>query len=264
MTTKDAVAVIQSDHRRIEQLFRSFESARGVEAKARLASEISRELSIHASIEEQQVYPRLRALVERDPKEPQVLLALEEHHVAKLALSEIRALPPASKRFDAKMRVLIANVRHHVEEEERELLPAMRRAFGREELEELGTVLQRLKQIAPTRPHPTAPDEPPGSIVAGLAAGAYDRSLDAVERGVELAAEGSRRLVDAALRRGEDAVRRVRGQVTRGVAEARREVQPGALERRLRRGGRTARQAQQRLGEGIEQVGREIQPATVH
>lgn len=260
----DAIEVILSDHRTIEQLFRRFEKARGAAAKERLAHEISRELSIHASIEEQQVYPRLRAIVERGAKEPQVLVALEEHHVAKLALAELRELPATSKRFDAKMRVLIASVRQHVEEEERDLLPAMRRAFRRDELEELGTVLERLKRIAPTRPHPTAPDEPPGSIVAGLAAGAYDRSLDAVDRGVDVAMSSGRRLVDAVLRRGEDAVRRARGQVTRGVAEARREVQPAALERRLERGRRTARRAQRRLGQGLEQAGRDLQPATVH
>ena len=193
---------------------------------------IARELSIHASIEEQLVYPRVRRVIDGASKEPQVLVALEEHHLAKVALAEIEALPATAPRLYAKVRVLIATVRHHVEEEERELLPAMASAYTREELLELGTALERARRIAPTRPHPGAPDEPPGAMFAGLAAGAYDRSRDGIAQLFEMAVDVGRQLGDAALRRGEDAVHRARLRFARRLEEVRAEVEPAAIERR--------------------------------
>lgn len=264
-TPIDAVAVLERDHREIEELFQAFERSGSAARRKDLATRIARELSIHASIEEQLVYPRARRVVDGASKEAQVLLALEEHHVAKVALAEIDALPATSTRFDAKVRVLIANVRHHVEEEERELLPALARAYTREELLELGTALERARRIAPTRPHPGAPDEPPGAMFAGLAAGAYDRSRDGIAQLVEMALDVGRQLADAALRRGEDAVRGARLRFARRLEEVRAEVQPAAIERRVRRGTRAAhrvqQRAQQRIGEAVEEAGRDIQPA---
>ncbi len=258
-TSIDAVAVLERDHREIEELFRSFERSGGAARKKDLADRIVRELSIHASIEEQLLYPRVRRVIDGGSLEREVLLALEEHHVAKVALAEIQALPATDARFDAKVRVLIANVRHHVEEEERDLLPALERAYTAEELHELGTVLERAKRIAPTRPHPSAPDEPPGAMFAGLAAGAYDRSRDGIAQLVELTVDMARQLAEVALRRGEDAVRRTRLRFARGLEEVRAEVQPAAIERRVRRGTRAARRAQQRVGEAVEEAGRELQ-----
>jgi hemerythrin superfamily protein len=261
----DAVAVLERDHREIEELFQAFERSGSASRRKDLAMRIARELSIHASIEEQLVYPRARRVVDGSSKEPQVLVALEEHHLAKVALAEIEALPATAARLDAKVRVLIANVRHHVEEEERDLLPAMARAYTQEELLELGTSLERARRIAPTRPHPSAPDEPPGAMFAGLASGAIDRSRDGILQLVEMAVDVGRQLADAALRRGEDGVRRMRLRFARRLEEVRAEMEPAAIERRLRTGARAARRAQrraqQRVGEAVEETGRELKPA---
>jgi hemerythrin-like domain-containing protein len=269
-TSIDAVAVLERDHRELEELFQAFERSGSAPRRKELAARIVRELSIHASLEEQLVYPRIRRVDDHAAgaarrrgasKEPQVLVALEEHHLAKVALTEIARLPAGDARFDAKVRVLIASVRRHVEEEERDLLPAMARAYTPEELQELGTALERARRIAPTRPHPSAPDEPPGAMFAGLAAGAYDRSRDGIAQLVEMAADVARQLADATLRRGEDAVRRARGRFTRQLGEVRAELQPTAIDRRVRRG---ARRAQQRAGEAVEEAGRALQPASLH
>src|SRR5512141_71679 len=95
MTQRDshpeAVALLKADHRAIEQLFRRFERSHGPADRKRLADRIVRELSIHAAIEEELFYPALRRLSNGDPGD--VLRALEEHHLAKLALSEIERLP---------------------------------------------------------------------------------------------------------------------------------------------------------------------------
>ena len=63
-----------------------------------------------------------------------MLEAIEEHHIVKWVLSELESLSPQDERYDAKVTVLIENVRHHVEEEEKEFFPAVRKALGRKQL----------------------------------------------------------------------------------------------------------------------------------
>src|SRR5512140_2234316 len=120
--TTDAIAVLKKDHAEVERLFARFERTRSAPERRRLADKIVRELSIHAAIEEQLVYPRLRGRL-LDGAEGGVLLALEEHHFAKVALTDIESLPEGNERLEPKVRVLAENVRRHVREEERVLLP---------------------------------------------------------------------------------------------------------------------------------------------
>jgi hemerythrin superfamily protein len=223
----DAVTVVlKNDHHAVEQLFRRFERSRGPAQRKRLVAQMVRELSIHAAIEEQLVYPALRRRL--DGQAPAVLLALEEHHFAKLALAEIERLDAADERFEPKVRVLIDNVRRHVAEEERDLLPAMKRALSPEELRALADSLVRARSSAPTRPHPTAPDEPPANALTNAGAAAYDRSRDALGRGIARVLDRGRGVVEQALRRGEAAARSARQRLGRGLEQAGREVRPDA------------------------------------
>ena len=174
----DAVTLLRNDHRTVEGLFKKFEKAgpNAHKTKKDLVEKIIEELSIHAAIEEQVLYPAARKAVPDASDE--VLEALEEHHIVKWVLSELDGMEPTDERFQAKVTVLIENVRHHVEEEEDDLFPQLRKAMKRKELEELAQAMEKAKDIAPTHPHPRAPDTPPGNIVAGVAAGAVDRAQD--------------------------------------------------------------------------------------
>ena len=95
-----------------------------------------------------------------------MLEALEEHHLVKLTLAELETMDPSHERYGAKVTVLIENVRHHVKEEESELFPSVRNTLDPAQLREIGNELVAAKRTAPTRPHPEAPDTPPGNIVA--------------------------------------------------------------------------------------------------
>jgi hemerythrin-like domain-containing protein len=176
----DAIRLLREDHREMERLFKAFEKA-GDNAKAtkrRLAEKIIEGLSVHAVIEEQLFYPAVRAEIE--DTEDEVFESLEEHHVVKWLLSEIDKIEPGHERFDAKMSVLIENVRHHVREEESELFPDVRSALGRSRLGELGDAMEKLKRVAPKKPHPRSPDEPPANIVTGAVASVVDRAREAI------------------------------------------------------------------------------------
>ena len=172
--------MLKEDHQAVERLFKRFEKAgdRAFAEKRRLADQIVEALSKHAAIEEQVFYPVARATV--PGTEDVVLESLEEHHIVKWVLSELDGMDPAGERFDAKMTVLIENVRHHVEEEEQEFFPKVRAELDRKALAEVGRAMEAAKELAPSHPHPRSPDTPPGNLAAAAGAGMVDRISDTV------------------------------------------------------------------------------------
>jgi hemerythrin-like domain-containing protein len=158
--------MLKRDHDEVEQLFKSFEKLGEGAAKRRrqIVDKMIEGLSKHAAIEEQIFYPQVRRSL--PDATPEVLEALEEHHIVKWTLSELKDMQSTDERFGAKVMVLIESVRHHVKEEETELFPKVRKALGRNELQDLGASLAAAKTAAPTEPHPRAPDTPPGNVVA--------------------------------------------------------------------------------------------------
>ena len=144
---QDAVALIKADHREVEKLFHEFEDAgdRAYKTKQQLVSQIIKELEVHATIEEEIYYPAVDAKAKKDGKEL-VAEAVEEHHVVKVLLGELATMSAEDDAFDAKVTVLMENVRHHVEEEEEELLPQSEKILGDEELARLGEAMAARKQ----------------------------------------------------------------------------------------------------------------------
>lgn len=177
---RDAIAVLRQQHREVEKLFEDFSKAGegAARTRRRLVDRMIAALSQHASIEEQYFYPAVRHEVE--PARDDVLEALEEHHVVKWQLQELEDLDPSDERFEAKVTVMMENVRHHVHEEEGTLFPEVRRVLGRARLREIGAALVSASRVAPSRPHPRSPSTPPANLVADPIAGAVDRARDLV------------------------------------------------------------------------------------
>src|SRR3954469_5092573 len=142
----DAIAILVRDHQELEQLFKQFEKLtdRAQKAKQKIVTKIIRELAVHSAIEEMLFYPAVRtAALKADSRVGEkgaetVLESLEEHHVVKWTLAELQKMNPEDERFDAKVKVLMESVRHHVEEEQDELFPKVRRLLGPKILQELG------------------------------------------------------------------------------------------------------------------------------
>ena len=123
--TKDAIALLKEDHRAVEKLFKDFEGAKGEGRKEKLARQICLELSIHTKIEEEIFYPACDGKVDEDLLKE----AYVEHDAAKLLVAEIEAGSGESDDFfDAKVQVLSEEIEHHVQEEEKELFPQVRKA----------------------------------------------------------------------------------------------------------------------------------------
>ena len=197
----DAITLLRDDHKSVEKLFKQFEKAgdRAFVEKRRIVDKIIEELSVHAAIEEGIFYPVVRATV--PDMDDTVLESHEEHHVVKWLLDELTDLDPEHERFDAKVSVLIENVRHHVEEEEGDFFSRVRDEIRRSDLVDVGELMLEAKKTAPTRPHPRMPDSGPGVPVVGAIAGVVDRVTDNVS-GV---AQGTVTAV-------QDLIARIRGQ----------------------------------------------------
>lgn len=127
-TKPDAIALLKSDHRKVEDLFEKFEKARDANRKKALAEEICMELSIHATIEEEIFYPACKGKVEENLMGESYV----EHDGAKVMIVELIAGSPDDEFYDAKMTVLSEEIKHHVREEEKpgEGLFAQGRAGG--------------------------------------------------------------------------------------------------------------------------------------
>ena len=111
----DPTELLKTDHRHVEQLFGSFEKATDADQKSQLAVQICTELMVHTLIEEEIFYPACKGhLEQRLLEEAQV-----EHDGAKTLIIEIRAGSPADQFFDAKVKVLSEEIKHHVREEEK-------------------------------------------------------------------------------------------------------------------------------------------------
>jgi hemerythrin superfamily protein len=123
--TQDALALLKEDHRKVEKLFKDFESAKGDGRKEKLARQICLELTVHTTIEEEIFYPACDGKIEEDMLKE----AYVEHDAAKLLIAEIEAgSGKTDDFFDAKVQVLGEQIDHHVKEEEDELFPKVRKA----------------------------------------------------------------------------------------------------------------------------------------
>jgi hypothetical protein len=110
----DAIALLKADHRKVEDLFEKFENATSNGRKQALAHEICTELKVHTLIEEEIFYPAFRGLIEGDTLDE----AYVEHDGAKVLINDIEAGSPDDDFYDAKVKVLSEEIKHHVHEEE--------------------------------------------------------------------------------------------------------------------------------------------------
>lgn len=164
----DAVELLTEQHDAIRALFDEYAqlSSQASKRKDELARLLVTHLVKHAEVEELVFYPAVRS--EIDGLDAEIDEDLEEHHAAELLLWEIDKMTSDDERFDAKVGVLGELVSHHLEEEEQDLFPRVREALDDQRRRQLGAAMVRAHKLAPSRPHPLSPDEPPANLIVGL------------------------------------------------------------------------------------------------
>ncbi|GIJ47538.1 hypothetical protein Val02_44240 [Virgisporangium aliadipatigenens] len=135
----DAVSAIMQDHRRMERLFERCKTEKS--NRTELVAEIKARLKAHSVAEEDRVYP---ALAKANPTEKEdVHHGVEEHREAEDLLETLEGTDPSSKEFDKALKEFVDAVKHHVEEEESDILPNLEDAVDPEKLEQLGAEFER-------------------------------------------------------------------------------------------------------------------------
>lgn len=134
----NAIELLESQHRDVEETFAEIESSDESESKMRSFEKLADSLAIHAAIEEHQFYPAVKAKGPTDL----VLESLEEHLAVKRVIADIMKIEPDDESFDAKVKVLKELVQAHVDEEESELFPQVEKLFEGDQLDELGEQME--------------------------------------------------------------------------------------------------------------------------
>ncbi len=175
----NVIAELTTDHREVEELFRTIQTLpSGDEQRRKVADEFTIELVRHSVAEEQYLYPAVRELVPGGAELADKELA--DHAQVEKMLKELEGTDVGDARFDVLVERLIAEVSEHVRDEEENLFPALADVCSPEQLDKLGDKVRTAKKTAPTRPHPSAPDTPPGNKLLAPGTGLVDRARDFV------------------------------------------------------------------------------------
>jgi iron-sulfur cluster repair protein YtfE (RIC family) len=139
----NAIELLKEDHDRVDKLFQKVKATEEGE-HGKLFEQIKEELEIHAHIEETIFYPVL--IKEGDEELKSITLeGIEEHRQAKMFLRELSSLKEDSEKFEPKLKVLMEDIEHHVQEEEGEMFEMVQEQFDEETLEDLGAQLEEEK-----------------------------------------------------------------------------------------------------------------------
>jgi hemerythrin superfamily protein len=148
----DAIVYLKDQHKVVKKLFKEFQAA-GDDAtatKGRIVEQILENLTVHTYLENEIMYPEVRKLM--PDLEDDILESYEEHHVADVLCMELATMSPDDEHFDAKTTVLIENVTHHIDEEEKEWFPEVRKGLSRKQLQEIGVRMAEMEPKAPRKP----------------------------------------------------------------------------------------------------------------
>jgi hemerythrin superfamily protein len=176
--TPDVIAVLRDDHQHVEELFKKVQDHAHFRNRRReLADQVIIELIRHMVAEEQYVYPIVRAAADGQAV---VDHALAADAAAEALMKQLEPLEPTDEFFDRTLIKLMALTRSHAADEEAQLFPRLAASCPPSELRELGEKVQARKSIRPTRPYPSAPMTPPGTLLVGPVLGLSDRLRDAL------------------------------------------------------------------------------------
>jgi hemerythrin-like domain-containing protein len=138
----NSLTLLRKDHQEVKELLKQAEDADSGQ-KQRLFQQLKSELEVHEAIEEEIFYPALK----EHPKTKEIALeAYEEHNVVDEVMGQLEQLSPDDETWDAKFSVMEENLKHHINEEEREMFEQAKKVFSDDELDQLGERMEQRKQ----------------------------------------------------------------------------------------------------------------------
>jgi hemerythrin superfamily protein/carbon monoxide dehydrogenase subunit G len=174
--SQDVVDVLTTDHREVTALIGEISLTADGAVRRDLADTVIAELVRHSVAEEMYVYPAMRkhlpdgdAAVEHDTR---------EHKELEATMKQLEGVDATDARFDDLLRQLQTILADHVADEERDQFPQLRARIPRAELVEMARQVEAAKKLAPTRPHPAAPNNQLFHKLVGPGVGLVDRLRD--------------------------------------------------------------------------------------
>ena len=172
----DVIDILSSDHRDFTALISEIWTIRDPMMRRDLTDTMISELVRHAVAEEMYVYPAMRKHLPDGEKA--VEHDVEEHKELEELAKRLEDVDVSSAEFDEALRRLEAVLTDHIQDEESEQFPELRRQIPREELVEIAGKVETAKKLAPTRPHPSAPNNEVFHKLVGPGVGLVDRLRD--------------------------------------------------------------------------------------
>ena len=177
ITTPTVTQFLRQQHEEVRSLFNEMGTATGA-ARTELFDCLRAKLAVHETGEEMVVYPAAKK--GSGDAETMVASRLDEEDEAKKALAELEKIGPDGEGFDAKFTAFRTAVENHASAEEKELFPLLERTLGAETLTSMTEKLKRAEKLAPTHPHPHAPESKVGNMVLGPFVAMVDKVRDAL------------------------------------------------------------------------------------
>jgi hemerythrin superfamily protein len=172
----DVVDVLTTDHSEVTALLAQTRMTTDAEGRRDLIDTVVSELVRHAVAEEMYVYPAMRKYLVDG--ERAVEHDIREHKDLEMTMKEFENLDASSAEFDDALDRLEALLADHVRDEESEQFPELRARVPHEELVEMAGKVENAKKLAPTRPHPNAPNSELFHKLVGPGVGMVDRLRD--------------------------------------------------------------------------------------
>lgn len=147
---RDPVVLLNADHRRLQALLKSLQSARTASRRSALIEQTADALRMHTEMEESIFYPAFRAAAQSARDRQMFHEATEEHHAVDVVLPECRSATADADVFAARAKVLRELVEHHIKEEQDVMFPRARRILSAQELHELGEEIAARQTAART------------------------------------------------------------------------------------------------------------------
>ena len=175
-TGQDVVDVLVSDHRDVTALIGEIWSVKDPMIRRDLTDTAISELVRHAVAEEMYVYPAMKKYLPDGEKA--VEHDIEEHKELERTMKELEGCDAQDHRFMELVRQLRGALHHHATDEENEQFPQLRARIPAEKLVQMRDQVQTAKRVAPTRPHPSAPNSEVFHKMVGPGVGLMDRVRD--------------------------------------------------------------------------------------
>ena len=118
---------LKDDHKRVKKAYKDFQKLdieSDPEACQAIVEQVCQELTVHATLEEELLYPAAREAAEEDLIDE----AEVEHETVKALIAQLEGMGPQDEKYAARFTVLCEYVLHHVKEEEGEMFPQLERA----------------------------------------------------------------------------------------------------------------------------------------